>query len=66
MMFRAKGTREKGFPKRMQGGKALEMTPFVLGKVIAEKSTDEISRLSDLEKRVLRLIAENELIQGVD
>jgi len=44
----------------------LEMTPFVLGKVIAEKSTDEISRLSDLEKRVLRLIAENELIQGVD
>lgn len=65
-MFRAKGAREKGFPKRMQGGNASEMTQFVLGKVIAEKPTDEISRLSDLEKRDLRLIAESELIQGVD
>ncbi len=65
-MFSAKGAREKGFPKRMQGGKALEMTQFDLGKVIAEKPTDEISRLSDLKKRDLRLTAESELIQGVD
>ena len=65
-MFSTKGAREKGFPKRMQGGKALEMTQFDLGKVIAEKPTDEISSLSDLKKRDLRLTAESELIQGVD
>lgn len=65
-MFSANGAREKGFPKRKQGGKALEMTQFDLGKVIAEKPTDEISRLSDLKKRDLRLTAESELIQGVD
>lgn len=65
-MFRAKGAREKGFPERMQEGEALEMTQFVLEKVIAEKPKDGISRLSDLKKRDLRLIAESELIQGVD
>jgi hypothetical protein len=65
-MLSAKGAREKSFPRRMQGGKALEMTQFVLGKVIAERPRREISRLSDLKKRDLRLIAESELIQSVD
>ncbi|ETK17391.1 hypothetical protein H097_15466 [Pseudomonas sp. FH4] len=65
-MFRAKGVREKGFPEHIQGGEVLEMAQFVLEKVIAEKPTDGISRLSDLKKRDLRSIAESELIEGVD